>query len=240
MDPVVSYVIEPENSQAGALLVGSHTRKHRPTKPSDRDYVIVSPEDRVGEIATRIRAHAWFQDVSDDSFRLVDSWVEYGLCLLSREAFRARIDAIHSQDFVQRDWALGCVMPEGFTGDVEHGVIESDTHDKLLESAQSVIWSSKPQHILKLRSATLHKLHSLALLLQKHGDDAPKREIIKGQVLIFLIRLFYLENYEFCNGMKHFTHDARQFGQGKNIVGLIHILSRSDLKWEESFYDFLK
>lgn len=106
MDKVVHSLIEDENGHAGVLLVGSHTRKENAALPSDKDFIIVTPDDGIERLTRRIRAHSGFQEVSDDSFRVVVPETEYGLCLLSREAFQQRIDGIFSQDFVQRDWAL--------------------------------------------------------------------------------------------------------------------------------------
>ncbi|MEI6711742.1 MAG: hypothetical protein WCK88_06240 [bacterium] len=99
-------MIKPENGEAGALLVGSHTRSDKSQKPSDKDYVIVTPEGRTADIIARIHGHEGFQEESDDSLRVVDGEVEYGLCLLSRIAFQNRISAVLLDNFVQKDWAI--------------------------------------------------------------------------------------------------------------------------------------
>lgn len=106
MDNLVEYVVQPGNGRAGALLVGSHTRKNQFQKPSDKDYVIVTPEGNIAELTARIRSHDGFQDESDDSLRVMDGDVEYGLCLLSRIAFQNRISNVLSDNFVQKDWAI--------------------------------------------------------------------------------------------------------------------------------------
>lgn len=131
-------------------------------------------------------------------------------------------------------------MPEGFYGDVEAGIIESDTEDNFLERTKIYIQDHKSENIAKLEFQTLKKLQSLAALLKKHKHDIIHNEVLKGQILIFLIRLFYLRNNEFCKGIKHFSRDSEQLSNGENIIGLIDSITRSDPEWITSFYTFLK
>ncbi|MEI6711743.1 MAG: hypothetical protein WCK88_06245 [bacterium] len=131
-------------------------------------------------------------------------------------------------------------MPEGFYGDVETGIIESDTEDRFLGRTKDYVREHKLENIKRLEFQTMGKLRSIAILLKKHGHDMIHREVLKGQILVFLIRLFYLRNNELCKGIKHFSRDAKLFSNSDDIVTLIQSIMRSDPEWDTSFYTFLK